>query len=180
MVLDRSGEPLPLPEQRAYAAKMAEIAQAEGVRARARQQNLRPSRGAVERMRDLAAGGFIPAAAPADERQAAAEEEGIARAAEIALHGKLNEIASEPWSRTCSNEAGYSLQGNRKTTEGDSHPDRDARFGYINTQVTTAVAEQQPVISVDTKKRNWSAISVTMAANIARKETRKRSGSMTS
>jgi hypothetical protein len=51
------------------------------------------------------------------------------------------------------NEAGYSLQGNRKTTEGDSHPDRDAQFDYINTQVTTALAEQQPVISVDTKKK---------------------------
>ena len=51
------------------------------------------------------------------------------------------------------NEAGYSLQGNRKTTEGDSHPDRDAQFGYINTQVFTALAEQQPVISVDTKKK---------------------------
>ena len=51
------------------------------------------------------------------------------------------------------NEAGYSLQGNRKTAEGDSHPDRDAQFGYINTQVTTALAEQQPVISVDTKKK---------------------------
>ena len=51
------------------------------------------------------------------------------------------------------NEAGYSLQGNPKTTEGDSHPDRDAQFGYINTQVTTALAEQQPVISVDTKKK---------------------------
>ena len=51
------------------------------------------------------------------------------------------------------NKAGYSLQGNRKTTEGDSHPDRDAQFGYINTQVTTALAEQQPVISVDTKKK---------------------------
>jgi hypothetical protein len=51
------------------------------------------------------------------------------------------------------NEAGYSLQGNRKTTEGDSHPDRDAQFGYINTQVTTALAENQPVISVDTKKK---------------------------
>src|SRR5438552_8708567 len=48
---------------------------------------------------------------------------------------------------------GYSLQGNRKTTEGDSHPDRDAQFSYINTQVTTALAEQQPVISVDTKKK---------------------------
>src|SRR6266436_4725183 len=31
------------------------------------------------------------------------------------------------------NKAGYSLQGNRKTTEGDSHPDRDAQFGDINT-----------------------------------------------
>jgi hypothetical protein len=51
------------------------------------------------------------------------------------------------------NDAGYSLQGNRKTTEGDSHPDRDAQFGYINSQVTAALAEQQPVISVDTKKK---------------------------
>jgi hypothetical protein len=104
LVLDRSGEPLPLREQPAYAQKMAEIAQAEGVRgrarqrderARARQLNPKPSRGAVERMQDLAAGGFIPAAAPADERQAAAEEAGIARAAEAALHGELAEIAGE-------------------------------------------------------------------------------------
>ena len=51
------------------------------------------------------------------------------------------------------NEAGYSLQGNRKTKEGDSHPDRDVQFGYITTQVSTALAEQQPVISVDTKKK---------------------------
>jgi DDE family transposase len=50
-------------------------------------------------------------------------------------------------------EAGYSLQANRKTTEGNSHPDRDAQFGYLNTQVTTALAEEQPVISVDTKKK---------------------------
>jgi hypothetical protein len=78
------------------------------------------------------------------------------------------------------NGAGYSLQGNRKTTEGDSHPDRDAQFGYINTQVTTALAENQPVISADTKKRNWSGISATTGANIAPKATRKKSGSMTS
>ena len=51
------------------------------------------------------------------------------------------------------NEAGYSLQGNRKTTEGDSHPDRGAQFAYINTQVAVAVAEQQPAISIDTKKK---------------------------
>jgi hypothetical protein len=51
------------------------------------------------------------------------------------------------------NRAGYSLQGNRKTKEGDSHPDRDAQFAHINIQVATALAEQQPVISVDTKKK---------------------------
>jgi hypothetical protein len=47
----------------------------------------------------------------------------------------------------------FSLQGNRKTREGSEHPDRDAQFGHINTSVTTALAEQQPVISVDTKKK---------------------------
>jgi DDE family transposase len=47
----------------------------------------------------------------------------------------------------------FSLQGNRKTREGGKHPDRDAQFGHINTSVKTALAEQQPVISVDTKKK---------------------------
>src|SRR5207249_11973982 len=51
------------------------------------------------------------------------------------------------------NQAGYSLQANRKTKEGDSHPDRDAQFARINTQVAAALAEKQPVISVDTKKK---------------------------
>ena len=48
---------------------------------------------------------------------------------------------------------GFSLQGNRKTTEGDSHPDRDGQFAYINAKVSEALAENQPVISVDTKKK---------------------------
>ncbi len=47
----------------------------------------------------------------------------------------------------------FSLQANRKTREGDSHPDRDAQFVHISQSVTTALAEQQPVISVDTKKK---------------------------
>jgi Rhodopirellula transposase DDE domain len=47
----------------------------------------------------------------------------------------------------------YSLQGNRKTKEGGSHPDRDAQFSYINDKVAAALAEHQPVISVDTKKK---------------------------
>jgi hypothetical protein len=48
---------------------------------------------------------------------------------------------------------GYSLQGNRKTREGDSHPDRNAQFEHINAAVGAALTEQQPVISVDTKKK---------------------------
>ena len=43
--------------------------------------------------------------------------------------------------------------GNRKTKEGSSHPDRDAHFRYINETVSAALAQQQPVISVDTKKK---------------------------
>lgn len=50
-------------------------------------------------------------------------------------------------------EMGYSLQANRKTKEGTDHPDRNAQFGFINARVTTALAENQPVISVDTKKK---------------------------
>jgi hypothetical protein len=51
------------------------------------------------------------------------------------------------------NDGDYSLQGNHKTTEGENHPDRDAPFDYINTQVTRALAEKEPIISVDTKKK---------------------------
>jgi hypothetical protein len=47
----------------------------------------------------------------------------------------------------------YSLQGNRKTEEGDDHPDRDAQFQYLNEQVRRALAAHRPVISVDTKKK---------------------------
>jgi hypothetical protein len=47
----------------------------------------------------------------------------------------------------------FSLQGNRKTVEGDDHPDRDAQFHYINDQVRRALAARRPVISVDTKKK---------------------------
>jgi hypothetical protein len=47
----------------------------------------------------------------------------------------------------------YSLQGNRKTEEGDDHPDRDAQFRYINEHVRKTLAARRPVISVDTKKK---------------------------
>jgi hypothetical protein len=48
---------------------------------------------------------------------------------------------------------GYSLQGNRKTLEGTNHPDRNAQFEYINARTEEAVRHGQPVISVDTKKK---------------------------
>ena len=47
----------------------------------------------------------------------------------------------------------YSLQANRKTREGASHPDRNAQFEYINKKVRTFQKQKQPVVSVDTKKR---------------------------
>ena len=50
-------------------------------------------------------------------------------------------------------DLGYSLQSNRKTEEGEDHPDRDAQFRYINTQVRRALAKGAPVVSVDTKKK---------------------------
>ena len=50
-------------------------------------------------------------------------------------------------------QAGYSLQANSKTIEGTQHPDRDAQFGYLNTQVERFRANGDPVISVDTKKK---------------------------
>jgi len=49
--------------------------------------------------------------------------------------------------------AGYSLQGNRKTREGTSHPDRNAQFEYLNKLVRRFLAAGQPAISVDTKKK---------------------------
>ena len=48
---------------------------------------------------------------------------------------------------------GYSLQSNRKTEEGGDHPDRDAQFRYINRAVKLALRAGEPVISVDTKKK---------------------------
>ena len=50
-------------------------------------------------------------------------------------------------------DMGYSLQGNRKTQEGGSNPDRDAQFNFINNKVKEFQAKKQPVISVDTKKK---------------------------
>jgi transposase len=50
-------------------------------------------------------------------------------------------------------EIGYSLQTNRKTKEGGDHPDRDAQFEFINQKAKDFIGDNQPVISVDCKKK---------------------------
>lgn len=47
----------------------------------------------------------------------------------------------------------YSLQANSKTIEGGKHPDRNAQFEHISNKVKQYLGERQPVISVDTKKK---------------------------
>jgi transposase len=49
--------------------------------------------------------------------------------------------------------SGYSLQANRKTKEGTNHPDRNAQFEHLNGKVKWCLGRRQPVISVDTKKK---------------------------
>ncbi len=50
-------------------------------------------------------------------------------------------------------EQKYSLQANRKTMEGSSNPDRNARFEYINAKATEFLSSDNPAISVDAKKK---------------------------
>ncbi len=49
----------------------------------------------------------------------------------------------------------YSLQANQKTLEGRQHPDRDEQFEYINRKAQRYLKQGEPVISVDTKKKEW-------------------------
>jgi hypothetical protein len=74
----------------------------------------------------------------------------------------------------------FSLQANSKTREGADNPDRDSQFRVINQAVETAMADNQPVISVDTKKRSWSAISRTPAASGVHKAIQRKCGRPTS
>lgn len=60
---------------------------------------------------------------------------------------------SAPTVATLLHDLGYSLQANTKTLEGADHPDRDQQFQYINTQVKKYLHHKDPVISVDTKKK---------------------------
>jgi DNA-binding phage protein len=66
---------------------------------------------------------------------------------------RLGHRVSYPVVAELLHELDYSLQANRKTKEGDSHPDRDGQFEYIDDRVQAYLALRQPVISVDTKKK---------------------------
>jgi len=67
---------------------------------------------------------------------------------------------------------GYSLQAPAKEKEGASHPDRNAQFVYLNDLVRRFVEANQPVISVDTKKKELVGESPTAARNITPKASR--------
>ena len=60
---------------------------------------------------------------------------------------------SHQWVAEQLHDLGYSLQANRKTREGSDHPDRDAQFTHINATAEAFLASGDPVISVDTKKK---------------------------
>ncbi len=60
---------------------------------------------------------------------------------------------SHPVVGDCLHKLRYSLQANRKTREGNQHMDRDAQFEYINKKAAMFLTDHQPVVSVDTKKK---------------------------
>ncbi len=66
-------------------------------------------------------------------------------------------------------ELGYSLQANRKTREGAQHPDRDAQFRHIDAKASRALAAGEPVISVDTKKKELVGDFKAVGRELARK-----------
>jgi hypothetical protein len=68
------------------------------------------------------------------------------------LKGKGHEI-SYPVVGDCLRQLGYSLQANRKSHEGSGHMDRNAQFEYISKKAGSFLTNHQPVISVDTKKK---------------------------
>ena len=68
------------------------------------------------------------------------------------LKGKGHEI-SYPVVGDCLRKLGYSLQANRKSHEGSGHMDRNAQFEYISKKAGSFLTDHQPVISVDTKKK---------------------------
>lgn len=70
----------------------------------------------------------------------------------IATEFKEEKISPDTIARIIKSE-GYTLQANKKTREGKQHPDRNAQFEFINSDVKAQQKSKQPVISVDTKKK---------------------------
>jgi hypothetical protein len=70
----------------------------------------------------------------------------------VALGKRYGSVSHETVAKAL-RDADYSLQGNRKTREGNQHRDRDAQFRHINVTVQKELARGRPVISVDTKKK---------------------------
>jgi hypothetical protein len=69
------------------------------------------------------------------------------------LAGEGHRASSRTVAHILEDELGFSLQANRKTVEGKQHPDRDAQFRYINEQVRRHGRQHEPVLSVDSKKK---------------------------
>ena len=69
-----------------------------------------------------------------------------------ALQRQGHRVGARSWLRLL-HALDYSLQANRKTREGSSHPDRNAQFEYINEQVRAFQERSQPVVSIDAKKK---------------------------
>ncbi len=90
------------------------------------------------------------------------------------LRSKGYPISARTVARLLQKDLDYSLQANRKTKEGASHPDRNAQFEYIAALTRAFQQRGQPVISVDTKKKELVGDSRTGAGNGNRKGLRRR------
>ena len=77
-------------------------------------------------------------------------------------------------------DMGYSLQANRKTLAGTEHPDRNAQFEHLDRAVQLQLSLGEPVISVDTNRRNWWGPSRTVGGSCVPRERRSKCWCMTS
>ena len=73
---------------------------------------------------------------------------------DMGAQGQGHAISAGTVAKLLTMELGFSRQHNRKVDEGSKHPDRNAQFEHINAKVVAAQARRQPVISVDTKKKD--------------------------
>jgi Rhodopirellula transposase DDE domain len=113
-------------------------------------------RGEQRRHRDGLLTGPGPAGGPADGRSAGPAVPVLDPGRHLNLAGELTRQGHKVSAGTVGDllrEEGFSLQGNAKTIEGTRHPDRDAQFRYISEQVTGHQGAGDPVISVDTRKK---------------------------